>query len=606
MKFCRTCSEFFEDDQEVCPNDGSPLASLTTREDSLAQQLVGQTVDNRFLVRSLVASGGMGAIYRAVQTSVNRDVALKVVLGDPTADLARRFLLEARTTSQLTSVHTVTTLDFGLDTERSFLFLALEYLEGEDLRARIARNGPLPWRRALHITRQIAMSLEEAHGKGIVHRDLKSANVYLVRQGADEDFVKVLDFGIALLREGATSNITRTGAVVGTPEYMAPEQAMGERLDGRADLYALGVTLYEMLTGRLPFQADLPMTLMLMHCQDLPAPVDPDLGVPSGVLDLVADLLQKRPSDRPQDARAVQARCAALLESGGEPVPATGKTKASATAVSPPSVDDVWSDTAADPRRSRPDASHDAPSEDDLATVNVSLPPRTGSPPRSRLPRIALLGGFIAVAAVVLVVALVPPSRAPASRETAQPSPATQPSPVSMAGPPAHAMAPTDGPAPPSGPGDHAQPHAATAAAASPAPTADGQAPPSGEAKDASAVRTGRDAGPSAPDRGATAGTASPADALPGGSGTRAATLRLESSPRAGAAVYGPGGRLLGRTPLEIPVPRDALRLTVRLRGFQRKVLTLQAGAAGVHTVRLRRTPKSPPGFQPGPRLLDR
>ena len=362
MKFCKSCNEFFEDDQLACPNDGSPLALLTTRRDTLAQQLVGQTVDGRFRVQDLMASGGMGAVYRAVQTSVDRDVALKVVLGDPTADLARRFLREARTTSQLTSVHTVTTLDFGLDTERSFLFLALEYLRGDDLRARIAREAPLSWRRALHITAQVAASLEEAHGKGIVHRDLKSANVFLVRQGADEDFVKVLDFGIALIREGGTSNITRTGAVVGTPEYMAPEQAMGERVDGRADLYALGVILYEMLTGRLPFQADMPMTLMLMHCQELPAPVDPGLGVPDAVLDLLADLLQKSPADRPPDARAVQARCASLLAAGGEDArdtegghaPRSTSTVAAGFAAPSGSLEGVWAGTAAAPTQLSP------------------------------------------------------------------------------------------------------------------------------------------------------------------------------------------------------------------------------------------------------------
>lgn len=291
-----------------------PAAMLRSPAELLADRLVGQTIDGRFEVKSLLGSGAMGAVCRATQTSVGRDVALKVLLADGARlDLAHRFMLEARTTSALRNVHTVTLFDFG-QSDDGTLYLAMELLEGEDLSARIKRAGPLEWRDALRVVGQVAESLAEAHGKNIIHRDLKPANIFLTKMGEDEAFVKVLDFGIAKLQDGLAANLTGTGAIIGTPTYMSPEQALGEPFDHRADMYALGVVLYHALAGHPPFAHDNPMTVLLMHCQKEAPPLDID--IPASVQRLVDELLEKDPSKRIDSAATLRKRVHIILEEG--------------------------------------------------------------------------------------------------------------------------------------------------------------------------------------------------------------------------------------------------------------------------------------------------
>jgi serine/threonine-protein kinase len=315
MKFCEFCGRFFDDPELAsCPEDGQPLRAMAASDDPL-QQLVGQVVDGRFRVLSMLGLGGMGAVYRAMQTSVQREVALKVIRGSASPALAKRFMLEARTTSQLKSIHTVTVFDFG-QTPDGLLYLAMELLEGEDLEHVLRRHGRLPWREALRVIDEVALSLEEAHDKGIVHRDLKPSNIYLCKTGSGPPLVKVLDFGVAKLQTNDQPTLTGTGMIVGTPQYMAPEQAHAAATDARTDLYSLGCVLYEMLTGRPPFVADTPLGVLLAHAQQ-EAPtletVAPGLDSPPGVQQLVESMLKKPLQARITGARELHQRVAALV-----------------------------------------------------------------------------------------------------------------------------------------------------------------------------------------------------------------------------------------------------------------------------------------------------
>jgi len=319
VRFCDTCGRLFEaSDVDVCPIDGTTLKPLQTEQDA---DLVGTTIDGRFRVDAYLGSGGFGAVFRAHQTQLGRDVALKVILGRKnTPDLVRRFMLEARATSQLTSVHTVTPIDFG-QAEDGTLYLALELLQGETLQQRLDRETRLDGQVALRIVEQLARSVGEAHDKGILHRDLKPANVFLLNRGDGDAFVKVLDFGIAKLQDEGATTITGSGLVVGTPRYTSPEQAKGEEVDRRTDLYSLGVVLFECLTGRAPFIAKTPLGTLLHHCQSpVPRLTDaaPGLLVPAGVQQLVDELLAKDPDERIPDADTLRDRCLKLLE--GEPL----------------------------------------------------------------------------------------------------------------------------------------------------------------------------------------------------------------------------------------------------------------------------------------------
>jgi len=216
--------------------------------------LVGAELDGRFHVDAKIAEGGFGSIYRATHLASRHVVALKVLHSELAADenLAARFRREGDTLSSLSSPHTVSVYEVG-ETDDGTLYIAMELLGGESLLERFRTRGPLPWRGVLEIMKQVCRSLGEAHSLGIVHRDLKPANIHLEAN----DHVKVLDFGIAKLMRGSDSDdgndLTRVGQAVGTLEYMAPEQLIGSTCDGRSDIYALGVVIYEMLTGRRPY-----------------------------------------------------------------------------------------------------------------------------------------------------------------------------------------------------------------------------------------------------------------------------------------------------------------------------------------------------------------
>ena len=282
------------------------------------QSLIGTTISDRYRIERLLGEGGMGAVYQAEHTLMRKRMAIKVLHPEMTRlpEVVARFEREAMAAAHIDHPHVVTATDFGKLEDGSF-FLALEYVEGASLREVIAL-GRLELGRSLHIARQMAGALQRAHSLKIVHRDLKPENVMLVERDGDPDFVKVLDFGIAKVqmgelgtndRAGPEQNVlTQAGMVYGTPEYMAPEQALGQPVDARADLYALGIIMYEMLTGHRPFEAESKVALLGMQ---VTAPVPamivkcPDCNVPLEVEVLVARLLTKEATDRIGDAREV-------------------------------------------------------------------------------------------------------------------------------------------------------------------------------------------------------------------------------------------------------------------------------------------------------------
>ena len=272
--------------------------------------LVGREIGGRYRVVAKLGEGGMGAVYRGEQISLKRKVAIKVLKPELSADpgLVRRFNAEAELAAKLSHPNTVNIFDFGQDSDGS-LFIAMELLEGVSLRQAI-QDGAMPPARAIAITQQVCRSLADAHRHGIGHRDLKPDNVMLTERGRERDVARVLDVGIAKLRDdnrATVAHMTRAGDLVGTPQYMAPEQIRAEPVDGRTDVYALGAMLYEMLTARLPFEGTTVMAILSKHLTEQPAPPSqrrPDLHLPAVLDGLVLAAMAKDPAHRPQSMEA--------------------------------------------------------------------------------------------------------------------------------------------------------------------------------------------------------------------------------------------------------------------------------------------------------------
>ncbi|MFT5356639.1 MAG: hypothetical protein ACI9KE_003864 [Polyangiales bacterium] len=297
----------------------------TSSAEQIVDPYVGTTVAGRFKVEGLIGAGGMGTVYRAVQTPLGRPVALKLLRDEVAweSETVTRFHREAKAMSLLQNSNTVRVYDFG-QTEKGILFLAMELLEGETLTEKIRRDVAVDPVEAVRIAQQILTSLQEAHSKGIIHRDLKPDNIVLAdTEGQEAPVVKVLDFGIAKVFEGENdfdSLETQAGTVFGTPRYMSPEQAQGKKLDARSDLYSVGVLMYQLLTGVPPFQDDDAVVVMAQHIRE--EPTSPKALVPTRPITprldkLVLRALAKSPDRRYQDAtRFIEAleKCVPELE----------------------------------------------------------------------------------------------------------------------------------------------------------------------------------------------------------------------------------------------------------------------------------------------------
>jgi eukaryotic-like serine/threonine-protein kinase len=298
---------------------------------------VGSVLGGRYRIQRVLGAGGMGVVYRGEHVHMHKPFAIKVLHKHMTAmpEIVARFEREAVAAGRIQHPHVAAATDFGKLDDGSF-YLALEYVDGRSLGSLIA-DGALPVVRALLIARQIAEGLDAAHAAGIVHRDLKPDNVQLVSRDGYDDWVKILDFGIAKVHLGdAAGNqpLTQLGTVFGTPEYMSPEQAQGHAVDARSDLYALGVMLFEMLSGKIPFDAADVVVLIMRHVTQPPPPLP--ASIPASVQRLVADLLAKKPDDRVASAAELVRRIERLLEDPGIAPP--GSIPPGAASRPPPSA----------------------------------------------------------------------------------------------------------------------------------------------------------------------------------------------------------------------------------------------------------------------------
>jgi serine/threonine-protein kinase len=301
VKTCPVCSRQYPDEIRFCQDDGTTLRAAAP-----ATSLVGQVVADRYHVIKKLGEGGMGQVYLAEHVKMGRRSAIKVMspsmVHDP--DAVARFNREAANASRITHPNVCAVYDFG-ETPDGLIYLAMEFVEGEPLTAIVEREGALPLARATAIFKQTADALQAAHDLGIVHRDLKPDNIMVARTRDGADLVKVVDFGIAKAVGGdeAGQKVTKTGLVVGTPEFMSPEQLSGDKVDGRTDLYSLALVYFRMLTGELPFQADSVQETMVKRLTDDPAKLAetrPDLSFPDGLQQVLDAALARTPGERYQ------------------------------------------------------------------------------------------------------------------------------------------------------------------------------------------------------------------------------------------------------------------------------------------------------------------
>jgi eukaryotic-like serine/threonine-protein kinase len=271
----------------------------------LADPLVGTDLLDRVRILKPIARGGMGKVYLGEQTRMKRSCAVKVLAprftgGADAAEFARRFLLEASIAAKVNHPHVVTIFDYGESTDGCFI--AMEYLSGRSLSEELSKGGRVVPERAIHIAKQVARALREAHALGVVHRDVKPGNIFLVTQDEDNDFVKVLDFGLVHDSKATDPrDHASTDSIMGSPRYMAPEQVQGKEVDARADIYSLGAVMYAMLTGHPPFERRTELATMMAHVSDPPramASVVEGLTLPRGLEAVVMRCLAKNPDDR--------------------------------------------------------------------------------------------------------------------------------------------------------------------------------------------------------------------------------------------------------------------------------------------------------------------
>jgi eukaryotic-like serine/threonine-protein kinase len=282
-------------------------------------EYIGKTLAKKYRVEALIGEGGMGKVYRARQLALDKPVVLKVLRQSLLSDerTVARFQREAKAASRLNHPNSISILDFG-QAEDGALFIAMEFVPGQDLHQILSRDWPLPEARVVRIVSQVLSALSDAHGAGVIHRDLKPENIMVEQRRNEADFVKVLDFGIAKITDASGDDgpaLTRAGFVCGTPEYMSPEQARGAQLDHRSDLYAVGVILYQLTTGLLPFESDSAVGFATKHLTEEPLPPSrrrPEARISAGLERLILRALSKNPDDRPSSAEAFKAELAAV------------------------------------------------------------------------------------------------------------------------------------------------------------------------------------------------------------------------------------------------------------------------------------------------------
>ncbi|MBI4850919.1 MAG: SUMF1/EgtB/PvdO family nonheme iron enzyme [Acidobacteria bacterium] len=301
-KQCPVCSATYPDNSTFCPADGTPLIEAPDQSDPF----IGKVLEGKYLIVSRIGAGGMGNVYRGRHTKMETNVAIKILHASMVSDAkaVERFRREARAALAVNHPNAIQVMDFGV-TEDQTVFIVMELLDGTSLQKILETEKIIPVEKTVKIFKQICAAVSAAHLKDVIHRDLKPDNVIVLNYNQPTEQVKVLDFSIAKVSSGDKNAqaLTEIGLVVGTPQYMSPEQAQGIELDKRADIYSLGVCLYQLLTGALPFTAASSMALALKHIHALPRPVrEVNNKIPLEIETVVMKAMAKRPNDRQQTA----------------------------------------------------------------------------------------------------------------------------------------------------------------------------------------------------------------------------------------------------------------------------------------------------------------
>ncbi len=387
-RFCPLCGS--ESALQYCDQDGTRTVTRRDLAAGTSKLEIDEIIDGRYRVTGLLGRGGFGAVYAAEHTGTGQAIAIKVMVvgdgGSPDMGAVRRFYKEAQVTAQLRHPNTVRVFDVG-QTTTGALFIAMELLHGDTLEERLvaqAEQGEVlgQWA-AIDMATAVLRSLAEAHGRGLVHRDLKPANIILSEVSPDEDVIpKVLDFGIARTQD---SSLTGQGTALGTPAYMSPEQCMGAAVDGRSDLYSLGVVLYRCVTGRLPFEDRNPLTIMYKHAHAAPRPVlelAPG-AVNEALVSVIERALAKAPADRFETAKSMRMALEAVQARRATERYDRAKSQATAAATLEPTA--AAAVVKATPRQTEIDHGGDT-----LATPNATL---AGHAPIYDTAMVAAIGG---------------------------------------------------------------------------------------------------------------------------------------------------------------------------------------------------------------------
>jgi hypothetical protein len=449
---CPACSATYAPDTRFCPLDGSVLRPIG----SDADDLVGTVLDERYYLVEKLGEGGMGEVYLGEHVLTHRRCAVKVVSRTLAADPEAfgRFVREATNAGRISHPHVATIYDFGKSDE-GLLYLAMEYVDGEPLSMLLEREDVLPPARAVEIAQQVAEAVGAAHELGIVHRDLKPGNILVARDRKGADLVKVVDFGIARATADEQQHLTRTGFVIGTPEYMSPEQLIGDPVDERTDIYALGCILYQMLTGTHAFGGSTARLITRRLTERPPRPRELNQAIPKALDEVIVTALGRLPQERYQTMEELRA---ALLAAPAQPVTTgprrlaswlglrdhrepetvvskTAERAVDATANEPPlpvAADDRTEQAVELLDQAPASGEHEATQlfaeggaggageaagEDGLIP---SLADATADPPHSSMPRRIAVGG---AAGAVLLIALLAFLRPPRSDDVAAPAP---------------------------------------------------------------------------------------------------------------------------------------------------------------------------------------
>ncbi len=423
------------DNREGDPSErhaGRDRPSGSSKKSTGPDPLLGRTINGRYKIVSLVARGGMGKVYKAEQQPLGRICALKVLNpryeGDRDPEFGKRFFLEAATAAKLTHPNTVTIFDYGSSDEGDIFYIAMEYIEGKTLHRVLREETTISEARVSHVARQICRSLREAHEIGVVHRDLKPGNILLTNRGDENDVVKVLDFGLVKDVTGDAEDLTQQGLFMGSPKYMAPEQITGGEISARTDIYSLGVMVYEMMTGKVPFDRGASVNTLMAHVNDVPPPladINPKIQISPQLESIIYRCLEK---DAAKRFASMNELLAALkrtgdptmtdthdnlpaayvgrLSSGGDSGPTSAGLALPASVRNPPLSPDIAPDPSVSPSRTPGPFNSNRPADPSSSDVLGGTPSLTNLALRkkSRATSYVLVGlGAAAIAAIAFL-----------------------------------------------------------------------------------------------------------------------------------------------------------------------------------------------------------